>query len=415
MIIKDNIPPLLLSLIIPSLVLGPFFPNLLLTIVSSIILYKIIKEKKFSYLTNKYFIIFCVWCFYLILNSLFSKTPLNSLESSLFYFRFGLFSLATLYILQNYKLAFKYFFYIAITTMAIVFLDSLFQYFNKYNLFNFYNFNNINELRLSGLFRDELILGSFFTRLYPLIVFLIFYLFNNKIKTSFFLFIVLSLFTCIISLISGERVSVFYFFFSFLLILFIFAKKNILKSLFFSFIIFFGSVFLILSNNNLKNRLIDKTLDDFDIFRADTFVIIPKSHNLYYSTALEIFYENKFFGIGSKNYRVECKSKKYQSGSCNTHPHQTYLQLLAETGVIGTIPVIFLFFYFSYVLFSGLIKINFKNNFDPLNRYKIILSISFLISLMPLIPTGSFFSSWLSILYYLPLGFYIFLLNFKTK
>ena len=61
-----------------------------------------------------------------------------------------------------------------------------------------------------------------------------------------------------------------------------------------------------------------------------------------YITAYNIFLDNPIFGIGVKNYREECKNAKYSEISatesfyrCSTHPHNTYLQILAETGIIG--------------------------------------------------------------------------------
>ena len=47
MAIKKNFYLLFFSLIIPGLVLGPFIPNLLISLLSIICIYEIIKEKNF--------------------------------------------------------------------------------------------------------------------------------------------------------------------------------------------------------------------------------------------------------------------------------------------------------------------------------------------------------------------------------
>ena len=64
--------------------------------------------------------------------------------------------------------------------------------------------------------------------------------------------------------------------------------------------------------------------------------IFPSSHSDYFNTSIKMFYDNILFGIGP-NYRIECKSEKYIDLMLVAHTHQTYFQLLAETGLIGAI------------------------------------------------------------------------------
>lgn len=408
--IKKNINQILFSLIIPSLITGPFVPNLLIVIISIICMIEIIVEKKFYYFYNRYFICFIVWCFYLIFTSLLSNTPINSLESSLFYFRFGIFGVISFYLLKKNKNLIYYFFYTSFIFLIFVFIDSFYQYFNTYNIFQIYNFYQTNEMRLSGLFRDELILGSYFTRLYPLLVFIIFFLYEKNKKILISLFTLLSLITLIISVISGERAALLYFILALMMIGIIYLKNNFLLILSSLLVIIILISTIILSNNNIKKRIIDKTFDDLNLGNLEKVNIFPKSHSDYYYTSLKMFSNNVMLGIGTKNYRNECKSKIYKKlNACSTHPHQTYFQLLAETGIIGTLPVISILMYFIYSYSLGIIRIYIYNNKENFTKLKNILSISFIITLLPLIPTGNFFSSWLSIIYYLPVGFYFFL------
>ena len=83
----------LLYLIPASLVTGPFLPDLFVVISGIIFIYLAIKNNEYGYFKHPLFIIFIIWCLYLITRSLLSSDPYLSLESSLFYFRFGFFVL----------------------------------------------------------------------------------------------------------------------------------------------------------------------------------------------------------------------------------------------------------------------------------------------------------------------------------
>jgi O-antigen ligase len=77
-------------------------------------------------------------------------------------------------------------------------------------------------------------------------------------------------------------------------------------------------------------------------------------HTAHYKTAIKMFLDNKILGIGPNNFRKRCAEKKYETlafddsgdditNSCTTHPHNTYFQLIAETGIIGFSLILFLF------------------------------------------------------------------------
>ena len=79
------------------------------------------------------------------------------------------------------------------------------------------------------------------------------------------------------------------------------------------------------------------------------------------------------------------------------------MQLLAETGLIGAIPIILLFFSIVYLLFKTLIIKIQRKTF--LNDYQICLLVTLFITLWPVIPTGNFFNNFLNVIYFLPVGF----------
>ena len=94
--------------------------------------------------------------------------------------------------------------------------------------------------------------------------------------------------------------------------------------------------------------------------------------------------------------------------SCNTHPHNTYLQLLSDTGIIGFIFVFTIFLLISFTLIRNFFKIIFYKKRDICD-FEICLLANFFIILWPLTTSGDFFNNWLNIINYYPLVFYLFI------
>ena len=96
--------------------------------------------------------------------------------------------------------------------------------------------------------------------------------------------------------------------------------------------------------------------------------IFSYEHHNHYKSALKIFNDYKIFGAGPRMFRELCSKKKYITSweSCSTHPHNNYVQLLSETGIVGFGFVSIIFF---YVIFQIL-----KHLFYKYRRKKIIYS-----------------------------------------
>ena len=162
-------------------------------------------------------------------------------------------------------------------------------------------------------------------------------------------------------------------------------------------------------NLDLKN-FNNKVLKKYNFFSP--------MHENYLMTSLNIFKDSPIFGHGPKSYRLKCKLPQFSIDqlSCSTHPHNVYAQLLSETGLIGSI---FIFIIFLYFLFLPIRHFIFSFNVVKYKKYllsnfEICLLPSFLITLFPFAPSGNFFNNWLSIVYYLPVGFYLSLKYLKN-
>ena len=157
---------LVIASIIPFLIWGPFFPDLIVSVSSLFFLYYVFKNKDFYYFYNKPLIIFFIFCIYCILLSIFvAEDIVLSFESSLFYFRIGVFSCFIWYLIDKDKSVLNYFYYALILCFLALVIDGYLQYFTGENIFGF----EISGIRVSSFFGEELIMGSYLSRLFPLL------------------------------------------------------------------------------------------------------------------------------------------------------------------------------------------------------------------------------------------------------
>ena len=157
---------LIIASIIPFLIWGPFFPDLIVSISTLFFLHYIIKNKDFYYFFNTSLISYFIFCIYCVLISIFvAENVILSLESSLFYFRIGMFSCFVWYLIDKDKSIFVYFYYALILCFSILVIDGYFQYFNGENILGYKLMGN----QISSLFGDEHIMGSYLSRLFPLL------------------------------------------------------------------------------------------------------------------------------------------------------------------------------------------------------------------------------------------------------
>ena len=90
----------IVSLTIPFLIWGPFFPDFIISLSTLVFLFYAIKKKNFYYFNNKPLIIFFIFCIYCILVSIFvAKDILSSFATALFYFRIGVFACLIWYLI----------------------------------------------------------------------------------------------------------------------------------------------------------------------------------------------------------------------------------------------------------------------------------------------------------------------------
>jgi hypothetical protein len=398
---------LIISSIIPFLILGPFFPDLIVSISTLFFLYYVFKNKDFYYFNNKPFLIFCIFCIYCIFVSIFvAEEMMLSFESSLFYFRIGVFSCLIWYLIDKDKSILVYFYYALIICFLALVIDGYFQYFTGKNLLGY----KLSGVRVSSFFGDELIMGSYLARLFPLL----FALFLIKKKNRYEIYFIGLLFILIDLLIymSAERSS--FFFLNLSTIFIIILIKEYQKFRLVTFVIAMICVYIlsfkspILSDRMFLNPIKDMGVVENSKTHSKEPIFFSTAHDAYIRTAINMFKDKPLLGHGPKMFRIICKDKKYAVGKrpCITHPHNFYVQLLAETGTIG---FLFLFSLLGYVMFAAIRQfkcIIFKQK-RPYTDYQICLLAGVLITVWPLSTNGNFFHNWLMIVYCFPAGFYL--------
>ena len=181
-------------------------------------------------------------------------------------------------------------------------------------------------------------------------------------------------------------------------------------------------IIIININVNIKERMFNQVLVGFGIFediptnegRKIKCCKMPKyifslGHTKHYEVGLRMFFDKPLFGHGPKSFRYKCHLFETDIG-CSSHPHNSYIQLLSESGFISFLIILILFFLFCFLLIKNYLN-RIKINTNIYNARVCILG-SFIINLFPFVPTGSFFTNWLNLIYFLPLGILLYLYKY---
>ena len=396
----------LISILPISIVAGPSISllNILFIITIFLINYKVSEikiEKKFLlYLLSILYV-------YLIFNSFISIDYKEGIYRNLGFLRFIILFIAInlFFTISNNQFKFLNFWS---SIILIVVFDSLVEFSFGKNLLGYGD--GLYADRIVSFFKDEPIVGAYLLGFNFIIVgyfFEKFYKQNLKLKLAMFL-ILFILVGCI--LITGERSNGIKAIIGLMIFLFLNNKISAkIKISIFLFSLFFTS--LIISNSNyLKVRYGQQLFYQlFDSNQRDQFI----ENNLYlklYKSGLAVFKDNPIFGVGNKNYRVittrNIETKINDDYLLNTHPHQIYIELLSEHGLVGTIILLSIFF---YLIFKNLKIIILSRNSIQLGCFTYLI-----INFLPILPSGSFFNDFSSTLFWINLSI-MYACNKKTN
>ena len=102
-------------------------------------------------------------------------------------------------------------------------------------------------------------------------------------------------------------------------------------------------------NNNLK---LSANKEDIVIFTVQ--------HTAHYLSGLKMFQDKPFIGQGPRMFRLLCDKERFyvvlqSKKSCSSHPHNTYIQLLAEIGLVELFYSVYFFFHITYLFLKHFI------------------------------------------------------------
>ncbi len=414
---KRNLFSIIIGLLPVSYIFGTFVLNIniFLIIICGIFLFfkgnrlEITQIDKLVFLFFLYILVTGFW------NTIEINYLINSINKnyyilgkSVFFLRY-LFLYITIRLLISKKLIdFKIVFYIFSITTLFVSIDIIFQFFAGYNMFGYvspYTHKN------TGLFFDEAIAGGYIQR-FSLFVFFTFVAFSNVKNNTAKIYILSLLFLITITSIifSGNRMPLILFMLSIFLILITYRtlKRYLIQILIFMFVI---SLITINSNSRLKQYYQTFYNQSEKIVSLYSYRITGLGSDLIYTNrpyyihefdaGISTFKLNKYIGGGVKSFRFNCPKRKIETinerTTCNMHPHNYYLEILTDLGIIGFI----IFFIILIIVLTKAYKslINYKNKylFSPFFYL-------FLMEIFPFRSSGSFFTTNNAVLIFLSLS-----------
>ena len=368
-----------------SLILGPAIIELVLIIN---FFYCFVFYKTDLKQSIKNYLIILIFFSFILLSSLFNTYDFSI--RGILYFRFYLYFIAVITLIKTFS-DFKYS-NILVFIWGFVIFDLIFQSIFGYDIFGFESFSyktsEIDKtiIRLTGPFDDSR--AGFYL---VIITILIGIEFLKKNKILFYVFI--NLINCCIIPFTGERTSLMFsivLLFSSLFVLAIKKRKEFLSILILLILII--PILYKLTPDNIIDRNI--TLLNYQIknFKQTQWFA-------HYDTSFKIFKDYKYFGAGVRNFRNICSDNAYDGKfdkefRCSTHPHNKYLEILSEVGIISFFIFLLIFLKTSFYIVRD--KLNFSNCI-------ILLTFAYII-FDPLLPSKSFFNNWMSSIFWVLLA-----------
>ena len=388
----DLILLVLFSLYPLAILIGNFAINSFIITIGALFFFKFLLEKN---LISKFrnILLLLIFFFITLLVNLFFSNNFHLSYERVVKFYFVIFFIISFKFLhknnfQNIDIVYKMW----CIFFVIVLIDLSVEFFLGRNIFGQ---SSIMPGRLGGFTGKESVIGHYFFGFC-----LIFLSYIKKILKRIDLNILIAISLIIFSLIIGERSNFIRTFIAISIFIFIaYEIKLKAKIIVFFLILVIGYTVSINFSSGYKQRYFNQVKLIFSYNGINQYLDNSK-YGAHRNVAKEIFIDNPFFGVGIKNFRVESANKVYDDLKHNknhlrvsNHPHELYYEFLSETGLFGLIS--FLIFIFISIILS------LKNYLQYKNIYQLSAIIFILTSILPMIPTGSFLSTYFSSIFWI--------------
>ena len=343
---------------------------------------------------------------------------LTIINKSLLFLRYIFLYFAIRLITVKKQINYKILFYSFGLLSLFVSIDIIFQFFNGKDLFGF---TSPLTHKLTGPFHTEAIAGGFIQKFSFFLFFGFMLLIKiNDIRIKILILTLLFFVTLLSIILSGNRMSLILFLFGISLV---FLNTKTLRKYILHIIIIISLMGTILfgTNESVKNYYAGFYQGSKNILSVYSNKLLGSDIDIPYETKHTYLHEfesgfstwklNKYIGGGLKSFRYNCPKRKIEAinirTTCNIHPHNYYLEILSDLGVIGLI------------LFLSIIIMSIKKSFIALKNEKIKYILSpffyvFITEIFPIRASGSFFTTNNATVIFLLLAIII-SLSYKTK
>jgi O-antigen ligase len=324
-------------------------------------------------------------------------------------------------------------------------LDIIYQFLNGSDIFGFVAYEGYNEgdhhskskYHLAGFLKDEYVAGGYIQRFFIFALILIPIVWKKLDKQKFLISTVLPIIFFSGILLSGNRMPLVMFCVSILLMMMLIKKLRLSLAITFLFCVLIFTI-TIKMNDNLRatyasfylnssylisgiKKYIPKKYPELErekerekkpfLFRNKymkskklqsryEMTNFGSGHFVTYLTAIDVWLDNPIIGSGIKSFRIKCLTKLHLPNRvCANHPHNYYLELLNDTGLLGALLLVCAIFYLITNKFF-----NFKYYEKNEKLLLICLLIIIITEFFPLRSSGSFFSTTNSSFIFLTLG-----------
>jgi O-antigen ligase len=277
-------------------------------------------------------------------------------------------------------------------------LDIIYQHINGQDLFQ----NKPFDGRYNGIFEHEAIAGSYIQKFFLLsLLFILLLNLNNK-------FIFLTIFINLLGsgiLLSLDRMPFLIYLFTLIILMILLKKYRLI--LIINILIILTIFTLLFKNYDLIKNRYESLNNEINFDKISFFFkkidnentkvnitnekILSGDYFKIYKSAYYLWLEDPIMGSGVKSFSINCNKLLTQKNNltCSSHPHNIYLEITVNQGLVGLSIFIFLIF----LLTNNFIKKIYVQNYKDEKIYYIVLFTILVVELWPLRSYGSIFQT----------------------